>query len=135
MRSMQDLLTRRRFMLACPVAGVTLLGACSRESGPVFSFDAMAATRLKPAAPASAAAAPVLLAMADEKSPRASVLGYVENAATVNKARFTAYAEGNQCRNCAFYWGAANEASGRCPLFPGKHVAAGGWCNSWVRAS
>ena len=29
--------------------------------------------------------------------------------------------------------GKAGAASGACPLFAGKQVAAAGWCSSWVK--
>ena len=39
--------------------------------------------------------------------------------------------EGKNCANCNLYQG-GDAASGPCLLFPGKDVAAAGWCKSWV---
>jgi hypothetical protein len=66
---------------------------------------------------ASASAAPMVTA--DDATAKA--LQYTDKSATA----------GQTCSNCKLYQGAA-AASGPCPLFPGKDVAAGGWCKSWV---
>jgi hypothetical protein len=39
--------------------------------------------------------------------------------------------DGQSCANCNLYQG-GSAASGPCPIFPGKDVAAAGWCSSWV---
>jgi hypothetical protein len=39
--------------------------------------------------------------------------------------------DGQTCANCSLYQG-GSAASGPCPIFPGKDVAATGWCKSWV---
>jgi hypothetical protein len=54
--------------------------------------------------------------------PTAKALGYVEMSAT----------DGQHCSNCNF-WQGGTAASGGCPLFPGKAVAAKGWCKSWIK--
>jgi hypothetical protein len=38
---------------------------------------------------------------------------------------------GQSCSGCNLYQG-GSEAMGPCPIFPGKEVAAAGWCKSWV---
>ena len=38
----------------------------------------------------------------------------------------------NICANCQFYTSAADAEWGPCAIFPGKQVAAGGWCSAWV---
>ncbi|NOQ90915.1 MAG: iron permease [Gammaproteobacteria bacterium] len=38
---------------------------------------------------------------------------------------------GQTCANCSLYQG-GTAAAGACPIFPGKDVAAAGWCKSWV---
>lgn len=53
--------------------------------------------------------------------PTAIALGYTEKSTTA----------GQTCANCLLYQGGA-AASGPCPIFPGKDVAAAGWCKSWV---
>jgi hypothetical protein len=51
----------------------------------------------------------------------------------VDKAKYTKYADGQRCDNCALYAGAAGSASAPCPLFGGKLVEAGGWCSAWAK--
>lgn len=63
-----------------------------------------------------------------EADPSAKALGYVEDAAKTTDARRKA---GDTCANCQFYTGAAT-GYGPCQLFPGKAVAAKGWCISHV---
>jgi hypothetical protein len=69
----------------------------------------------------------------DPKDPQAVALGYVPDAARVDKAKFPKYATGQTCGNCALYQGKPADASGLCPLFAGKTVAARGWCNAYVK--
>ena len=37
------------------------------------------------------------------------------------------------CSNCQLYSGDAGADWGPCAIFPGKHVAAKGWCSAWVK--
>ena len=37
------------------------------------------------------------------------------------------------CSNCRLYTGAADAEWGPCTIFPGKQVAAAGWCSAWVK--
>ena len=37
------------------------------------------------------------------------------------------------CSNCRLYTGAADSEWGGCTIFPGKVVAADGWCSAWVK--
>ena len=37
------------------------------------------------------------------------------------------------CANCQLYTGEAGAEWGPCPIFPGKGVAAKGWCKSWIK--
>ncbi len=62
----------------------------------------------------------------------AQTLGYVEDATKADKAKFPTYAAGNDCANCNFYQGGA-AAWGGCQLFPGKAVAAKGWCSAHAK--
>lgn len=78
---------------------------------------------------AQAADAPVLA----EKDPQAVALGYVGDAARVDKAKFPKYATGQVCGNCQFYQGKAGAAMGLCPLFAGKQVAVKGWCSAYAK--
>ena len=72
-------------------------------------------------------------AMVDEKDAQAAALGYVADAARVDKAKFKAFAAGSNCGNCALYQGKAGAAAGGCPLFAGKQVAAKGWCSAYAK--
>jgi high potential iron-sulfur protein len=37
------------------------------------------------------------------------------------------------CANCSQYQGKAGDAMGPCGIFPGKSVAAAGWCSGWAK--
>lgn len=74
------------------------------------------------------AAAPMLA----ESDAQAKALGYVADAAKADKAKFPKFAAGQNCANCALYQGKAG-AAGPCPLFPGKDVAAKGWCSAYAK--
>ena len=69
----------------------------------------------------------------DTADPTAVALLYVEDAANVDTsnplaARFEA---GQDCANCAQIQ--SEEGDWRpCGIFPGKAVAAAGWCSVWV---
>lgn len=60
-------------------------------------------------------------AMLSADDPTAKALGYTAKSTV----------EGQTCANCNLYQG-GSAASGPCPIFPGKDVAAAGWCKSWV---
>ncbi len=63
--------------------------------------------------------------------PQAMALGYVEDAATVDRAKFPRMQDGQNCVGCALYQG-DGEGWGACSIFPGKQVAAAGWCNAFA---
>lgn len=69
----------------------------------------------------------------DDKSPQATALGYVADAARADKAKYKQYAAGQACANCALYQGAASAAAAGCPLFPGKQVSGKGWCSAYAK--
>jgi hypothetical protein len=60
-------------------------------------------------------------AMLSVDDPTAKALAYTEKSTK----------EGQSCANCNLYQG-GSAASGACAIFPGKDVAAAGWCKSWV---
>ena len=68
----------------------------------------------------------------DPASPQASGLGYVEDAATVDKAKQARFQDGQHCAVCALYQGAADAEWGGCGIFPGQDVAAKGWCSAFA---
>jgi hypothetical protein len=67
-----------------------------------------------------ATAAPEAL---DPSDPTAKTLGYVTKSAKADQ----------QCDNCSQFQGKSGDSQGVCTLFPGKTVASGGWCMSWVK--
>jgi hypothetical protein len=60
-------------------------------------------------------------AMLTADDPTAKALSYTDKSTM----------EGKSCSNCMLYQG-GTAASGPCPIFPGKEVAATGWCKSWA---
>ena len=134
--------TRRRFIMMVPLTGAVLAAACSESApppapaAPPVEPPAAAPTPMPAAepAPAPAPAAPTATGpMLDEADPTAVALGYVADAARVDKAKYPNFVEGSNCANCALYQGAAGSEAGPCPLFAGKQVAAKGWCASYVK--
>ena len=80
--------------------------------------------------------APLVLAMAgpvtDEKDPKAEALGYKRDAATVDAAKYPAYALGQNCATCSNFKGSPGIAAGPCPRMP-KPVLAAGWCSGYAK--
>ncbi len=60
-------------------------------------------------------------AMVTLDDPTAKALAYTDKSTTA----------GQSCSNCQLYQG-GTAATGPCTIFPGKDVAAAGWCKSWV---
>ena len=60
-------------------------------------------------------------AMLSADDATAKALAYTEKSTTA----------GQTCANCSLYQG-GTAATGACPIFPGKDVAAAGWCKSWI---
>jgi hypothetical protein len=77
----------------------------------------------------TAAAEPARLS---EKDPAALALGYVANAAQVDGKKYPDFIKGSTCENCLQLQGKAGDGYRPCSLFPGKLVAAAGWCKSWT---
>jgi hypothetical protein len=67
----------------------------------------------------------------DLNDPQAKRLGYVENAATVDRASNPSFAPDQKCSNCVQYRGRPGELRGPCNVFEGKMVTAAGWCVVW----
>ncbi|HJU08783.1 MAG TPA: high-potential iron-sulfur protein [Rhodanobacteraceae bacterium] len=60
-----------------------------------------------------------------EADPTAKALHYTEDASKAPPP----HKAGQECANCKFFSGASGgEAYGPCQLYPGKSVAAKGWC-------
>ena len=78
--------------------------------------------------PQSAAA--VALAPLAANDPMAQARAYVEDAAKVDATKSPTHKAGQTCANCRFF-GGDKAANGPCQLFPGKSVAAKGWCSGY----
>lgn len=119
------------------------LSACSGEKEPPPAPPAPKAEEPapKPAAveeieeavteAAAEAPAEVELAPLSEDDPSAKSLGYVNDATTVDAAKYPRYEAGQACSNCALYMG-GDAADGACSIFPGKAVKATGWCSVYA---
>lgn len=68
----------------------------------------------------------------EEDSAQAKSLRYVHDASTIDPATRANKAETQLCSNCALYTGEAGADWGPCQIFPGKVVAANGWCSVWA---
>lgn len=71
--------------------------------------------------------------MVNEKDAQAMSLGYAADTTKVDAKKYPKHAATQLCSNCALYTGKAGEASGPCGIFPGKQVAAKGWCSAWAK--
>jgi hypothetical protein len=68
----------------------------------------------------------------DEKDSLAAAMGYTHDASKVDASKTPQYKAGSKCANCMQLQGKEGDAWRPCALFPGKVVAAGGWCKVWV---
>jgi hypothetical protein len=62
--------------------------------------------------------------------PTAQALAYAEDSAKVDAAKSPTHKAGQACLNCRFFSG-DKAVTGPCQLFPGKAVAAKGWCSGY----
>jgi|SRR5690348_5282568 High potential iron-sulfur protein len=65
--------------------------------------------------------------------PMAAALGYSESASKIDAKAFPTFQPSQTCANCAQLQGAPGQAWRPCALFPGKVVAADGWCKAWAK--
>ena len=65
--------------------------------------------------------------------PPASALGYIEDSTKVDAKAFPNYKPGQACANCQQLTGKVGDNWRPCYLFPGKLVAAGGWCKVYIK--
>jgi len=70
-----------------------------------------------------------------EDDPTAKALFYVHDAAEIDTSApgYERYEEGQSCANCIQLQGEAGAEWRPCVLFPGKLVAATGWCSVWTK--
>jgi hypothetical protein len=154
--------TRRRFIEILPLAGLSLLTACSDKAAPPApapapspapspapaaepaSAQAAAAPASTPAATAAttpattpartpAPAATASWPLVNPAEPAAVTLGYVTVASQADAAKYPKYAAGQACANCALYGGKAGDAAAPCPLYAGRLVSAKGWCSAYAK--
>ena len=67
-----------------------------------------------------------------EDDPTAMALGYVDDAATTDTAKWANYKAGQDCDNCLQIQGNEADDWRPCGIFPGKLVSGKGWCSVWV---
>jgi len=69
----------------------------------------------------------------DPNDPTAKALGYVADVANLDKSNPAAarYQAGQTCANCIQIQSDSGEHR-PCGIFPGKTVAAAGWCSVWA---
>ena len=63
--------------------------------------------------------------------PMAQAMKYTHDASTVDPAARNNPAPEQNCANCALVQGSDGEEWRPCQIFPGKVVAAAGWCSVW----
>ncbi|MEJ2129273.1 MAG: high-potential iron-sulfur protein [Woeseiaceae bacterium] len=68
----------------------------------------------------------------EESDPMASAMKYTHDASTVDPATRANPAEEQHCSNCALIQGNDGDPWRPCQIFPGKLVAASGWCSVWA---
>ena len=69
----------------------------------------------------------------DANDPTAKALAYVADASHVDAKVNPNFKTGQHCANCAQYQGKPTDATAGCTIFPGRSVAAGGWCKVWAQ--
>ncbi len=141
--------TRRNFIRILPLGlagagSLPLMVACGDKTPPPVPSPAPMPAAPAPAPMTPPAAAPAMpdtaatpassgsTALVNPQEPAAIALGYVAVATTVDAGKYSKYAPGQNCSNCALYQGKAGDADGPCPLFAGRHVLATGWCSAHV---
>ena len=71
------------------------------------------------------------LARLAESDATAAALGYREDGAKIDAVKFPTHKAGQACVNCKFFAATDLTAAAGCQLFPGKSVAAKGWCSAY----
>ncbi len=70
--------------------------------------------------------------MVSEKDATAAALGYIADTQKVDARKFPQHNPRQRCAGCHLYTGRAGDGAGACGIFPGKSVAAQGWCSAYV---
>jgi High potential iron-sulfur protein len=66
----------------------------------------------------------------EENDAAAKAVAYQQDARKVDPRLFATYRRGQSCATCALIEFGTARLRG-CSLFPGKLVAAAGWCSAW----
>jgi hypothetical protein len=125
--------TRRQFIQIIPLTGAALVVGCGEKAAAPAPAPAAPAPAAPAPATAAAPAAAGALPMLDEKDATASALSYVADASRVDKAKSPNFVAGSLCSNCVQYKADATSEAGPCTIFPGKNVAAKGWCTAYAK--
>lgn len=67
-----------------------------------------------------------------EDDPMAAAMKYTHDASTVDPSTRANPAAEQNCANCALIQGEDGAEWRPCQIFPGKLVAANGWCSVWA---
>ncbi|MDX1500203.1 MAG: high-potential iron-sulfur protein [Woeseiaceae bacterium] len=67
-----------------------------------------------------------------EDDPMAQAMRYTHDASSVDPSSMPNPAPDQHCANCALIQGNDGDAWRPCQIFPGKLVAADGWCTVWA---
>lgn len=70
-----------------------------------------------------------------EDDAMAKSMRYTHDATTIDPTSRPNPAKDQNCANCALVQGADGDAWRPCQIFPGKSVAAKGWCSVWAPKS
>jgi hypothetical protein len=68
----------------------------------------------------------------DPKDAAAASLGYVDDASKLDAKSTPGFVAGRSCANCLQLKGNPGDPYRPCTIFPGKLVAAKGWCKVWA---
>jgi hypothetical protein len=82
---------------------------------------------------AGEAAAAETLAPLDPNDPTAKSLAYIGDSSKVDASANPTHKPDQTCASCAQFQGKPGDHQGGCSIFPGKSVAAGGWCKVWAK--
>jgi len=93
-----------------------------------LSAVAAAGCLVAPARQAQAGDMPQL----SEDDPMAAAMKYTHDASSVDPKSRNNPAAVQNCANCALIQGNDGDAWRPCQIFPGKAVAAAGWCSVWA---
>lgn len=111
-----------------PGKGDRALSKIARRQFLQLSAVAAAGCLVRPGQEAHAQDAPHL----SDDDPTAMAMKYTHDTSTVAAGARANPAENQHCGNCALVLGEDGEDWRPCQIFPGKLVAANGWCSVWA---